>query len=164
MFDVISSAKNTQWLSFPNLCTKYTYSHVANEAVDFQLIPDRNCFAEFNKKSGFELIRTVSKNNVDSIQRIKKRLIDDLSCGAVSKAFGSELAIGMTTGLIQIFSIAKGEFLPLKIKPNKLRNSVIGLDYSNDDEYLAAVYEGADICLFGMKTGVKTDSFTCDGA
>lgn len=164
MFDVISSAKNTQWFSFPSLCTKYTYSHVANETVDFQTIPGRNAFTEFNKKSGFELLRTVSKDYVESIQRIKKRQIEDLSCGAVSKLYGSELAIGMSTGLIRIFSIEKAEFIPAKFKPDKHGNSVVGLDYSNDDAYMAAVYESSDICLFGMKTGVKTNSFLLDGS
>lgn len=164
MFDVISSAKNTQWFSFPSLCTKYTYSHVANEAVDFQTLQGRNCFAEFNKKSGFELLRTVSKDYVESIQRIKKRQIEDLSCGAVSKLYGSELAIGMSTGIVRIFSIEKGDYIPTKFKADKHGNGVVGLDYSNDDEYLATVYESSDICLFGMKTGVKTNSFALDGS
>lgn len=163
MLDVISAAKNTQWLSFPTLCSKYIHSHVANEAVDLQIVPGKNYFAEFNKKFGFEVLRTTSKDNVDIIQRAKKRQFDDLSCGAISKLCGSEIAIGMTTGFIRIFSTQTGDYMPFKFKPDRIGNSVIGLDYSNNDEYLAAVYDSSDVNLFGMKTSIKTDTFRFDG-
>lgn len=163
MFDVISTAKNTQWNSFPTLCSKYSYSHVANEAVDFQVIPGKNCFVEFNKKFGFELLRTVNKDNKELIQRIKKRQVDDLSCGAISKVNGGEIALGTTTGFVRLFSVQSGDFVPVKFKPDRIGNSVIGLDYSNTDEYLAAVYDSSDINLFGLKTGIKTDTFRFDG-
>lgn len=163
MFDVISTAKNTQWLSFPTLCSKYTHSHVANEAVDLQVVPGKNYFAEFNRKFGFEVLRTTNKDNKDIIQRAKKRQFEDLSCGAISKLCGSEIAIGMTTGFIRIFSTQASDFMPFKFKPDRIGNSVICLDYSNTDEYLAAVYDSSDINLFGLKTSVKTDTFRFDG-
>lgn len=163
MFDVISAAKNTQWLSFPRSCTKYSYSHVANEDIDFQVVPGKNYFAEFNKKSGFELLRTTNKDGKDIIQRAKKRELDDLSCGAISKLYGSEIAIGLTTGFIRIFSTQTGDYMPYKFKPDRIGNSVVCLDYSNNDEYLAAVYDSYDINLFGMKTKIKTDTFRFDG-
>lgn len=163
MFDVISTAKNTQWNSFPTLCSKYSYTHVANEAVDFQVVPGKKCFVEFNKKFGFELLRTVNKNSKELIQRIKKRQVDDLSCGAISKVSGGEIALGTTTGFVRLFSVESGDYVPVKFKPDRIGNSVIGLDYSNTDEYLAAVYDNSDINLFGLKTGIKTDTFRFDG-
>lgn len=163
MFDVISTAKNTQWSSFPTLCSKYTHSHVANETVDFQVIPGKNCFVEFNKKFGFELMRTINKDNKEVIQRIKKRQVDDISCGSISKTSGSEIAIGMTTGFIRLYNVQNGEYIPFKFKPDRIGNSVVGMDYSNTDEYLAAVYDSADINLYGLKTGIKTDTFRFDG-
>lgn len=163
MLDVISTSKNTQWSSFPTLCTQQSYSHVANDAVDFQVIPGKNCFAEFNKKFGFELLRTVNKDGKQLIQRIKKRKVDDLSSGAISKVLGNEIAIGLTTGYVRFFGVETADFLPYKFKPDRIGNSVIGLDYSRTDEYLAAVYESADVNLFGLKTGIKIDTFRLDG-
>ncbi|XP_031619153.1 uncharacterized protein LOC116338185 isoform X2 [Contarinia nasturtii] len=163
MFDVIATAKNTQWLSFPTLNSTYSYSHVANDAVDFQVIPSKNCFVEFNKKFGFELLRTINIDGKDAIQRIKKRKVDDVSCGAIAKVNGEEIALGMTTGFIRLFNVTSGEFLPHKFKPDRVGNSVIGLDYSNTDEYLAAVYDSADINLYGLKTGIRTDTFKLSG-
>lgn len=163
MFDIISTAKCTQWNSFPTLRSMHTYSHVSNETVDFQVIPGKNCFVEFNKKFGFELLRTVNKDNKDIIQRIKKRQVDDLSCGAISKVSGGQIALGMTTGFIRMFNVQTGDFVPIKFKPDRIGNSVMGLDYSNTDEYLAAVYENYDINLFGLKTGIRTDTFRFEG-
>ncbi|XP_055309268.1 uncharacterized protein LOC129573096 [Sitodiplosis mosellana] len=162
MFDVISTAKNTQWITFPTLGSKYTHSHVANEAVDFQVIPGKNCFVEFNKKFGFELLRTRDKDNKEVIQRIKKRQVDDISCGAIASS-GGQIGIGMTTGFIRLFNVQSGEYVPIKFKPDRMGNSVVGLDYSSTDEYLAAVYDSADVNLFGLKTGIKTDTFRLAG-
>lgn len=164
MVEVIASGKHTQWLSFPNLHTKCEYSHILNEPLDFQLMAGRNCFLEVNKKSGFELMRTVNKNGKDLIQRMIKRELSDLQSGAPSKMFGSEIALGLTTGFIRIFSINHSEFMPIKLKPDRIGNSVICMDYSNCDEHLAALYESGDICLYGLKTAVKTDAFKFDGA
>lgn len=164
MFDVISSAKNTQWSLFPTLCSKYTLSHVANASVDFEVIPDKNCFVGFNKKFGFELMRTrvCPEDNKEVIQRIKKRQIDDISCGAITSS-GEQIAVGMTTGIIRLFSVQTAKPDSLKFKPDRIGNSVVGVDYSSTDEYLAAVYDSADINLFGLKTGIKTDTFKLDG-
>lgn len=164
MVDVISSGKNTQWHSFPSLHTKCTYSHIGNEPVDFQVVPGRNCFLEINKKAGFELLRTLQKNNEEKIQRLKKHQLDDLNCGAVSKGFGCELALGMTTGFIRIFDVQTSQYTRRKLKPDKIGNSVVYLDYSNCDQYLAALYDSGDINLYGLKTGVKTDVLRFDGA
>lgn len=119
MLDVITSGKNTQWHTFPNLHTKCTYSHIANEPVDFQVVPGHNCFLEINRKSGFELLRARNKDGTDLFQRIKKRQLDDLYCGATSKIYGSQLALGMSTGFIRIFDVQSGDFRPNKIKPGK---------------------------------------------
>lgn len=164
MVEIVSSGKNTQWHTFPNIQTKCTYPHVANEPIDFQLVAGRNCFLEVNKKSGFELLRTMSKNGTDSIQRVKKRALSDLQCGAPGKMFGSEIALGLSSGYIRIFSLEHNEYIPLKLKPDKIGNSVVCLDYSNCEEYLAALYDSGDINLFGLKTSVKTDVFQFDGA
>lgn len=162
MFDVISSSKNTQWHSFPNLMTKYNYSHISNEPVDFQLITNRNYFLEVNKKSGFELLRTQSKNNVDIIQRVKKRQMDDLRYAAVSKMYGSEIALGLSNGMIRLFNLEQGDFMPLKLKPNKIGDPVVCLDYSNCDEYLAALFDSRVINIYGLKTNIKTDDLQID--
>lgn len=163
MFDVISAAKDTQWLTFPSLSTKYKHPHVANEEIDFQVVPGKNYYVEFNKKFGFELLRTVNKDGKDMIQRAKKRQFDDLSCGAISKLCGSEIAIGQTTGFIRIFSTQTGDYMPYKFTPDRIGNSVVCLDYSSNDEYLAAVYDSYDINLFSMETNLKTDTFRFDG-
>lgn len=164
MFDIISSGKNTQWHSFPILHTKSSYSHIANESIDFQLVAGRNCFLEVNKKSGFELLRTINKNGTDSIQRMLKRNMSDLQCGAPSKMYGNEVALGLSTGFIRIYSLDHNELMPIKLKPDKVGNSVACLDYSNCDEHLAALYDSGDICLYGLKTSVKTDVYHFDGA
>lgn len=163
MFDVIATAKNTQWLSYPGLFSNYTYSHVENDAVDFQVIPGKNIFVGFNKKFGFELLRTVNHDGKDIIQRIKKRKLDDVSCGAITKTNGDEIALGMTTGFIRMFSVTSGEMAPHKFKPDRIGNSVVSLDYSNTGEYLAAVYDSTDIGLYGLKTGVRTNTFKLSG-
>ncbi|XP_031619157.1 uncharacterized protein LOC116338189 [Contarinia nasturtii] len=163
MFDVIATAKKTQWLSFPTLSSKYTHPHVGDETVDFQVIPGKNCFVEFNKKFGFELLRTINSDGKEQIQRIKKRRVDDISCGAIAKVNGEEIALGMTTGIIRFFHVRSGEYMPIKFQPDRLGNSVVGLDYSNTNEYLAAVYDSADINLFALKTGMKTDTFKFSG-
>ena len=108
-------------------------------------------------------MRTINKDNKEIIQRIKKRQVDDISCGAISKVGGAEIAIGKTTGFIRLFNVQSGDYLPVKFKPDRVGNSVIGLDYSNTDEYLAAVYDSADVNLYGLKTGIKTDTFKLDG-
>lgn len=121
MTEIISSGKNTQWHTFPNLYTKYTYSHISNEAVDFQVIPGKNGFLEINKKFGFELLRTQHKNGIDLIQRVKKRQMDDLYCGATSKIHGDELALGLSTGFIKIFDCQSGDFIPnRRLKPGMI--------------------------------------------
>lgn len=162
MFDVISTADTTEWHSFPDLNTKCSYSHVANGTVDFQVIPNRNYFALFNRKFGLEFLRTVIKDATNDIQRIKKRQINDLVCGAISKIHGSELALGMSSGVIRLFSIKSGQYTPFKYRPDIIGNSVITLDYSNNDEYLAAAYESGDINLYALKAGLKTNIFHCD--
>lgn len=162
MFDVISSAKNTQWSTFPTLWSKSTYSHVANEAVDFQVIPGKNCFAQFNKKFGFELLRTHNNDNKELIQRIKKRHVNEITCGAIAKLCGSEISIGLSTGFVKIFSLEKNDYMPFSFRPDRLGNSVVGLDYSSSDEHLAAIYDSSDINIFGLKTGVKTNTFRFD--
>lgn len=164
MVDIISTSKNTQWHTYPNLQTKCTYSHIANEPIDFQVLNGRNCFLQVNKKSGFELLRTKSKNGIDTIQRVKKRKMDDLQCAAPSKMYGSEFALGFSTGFIRFFSLQFNKFIPMEFQPDKIGNSVVCLDYSNCDEHLAALYESGDICLYGMKTSVKTGVFRMDGA
>lgn len=163
MFDVIVTAKNTQWLTFPNLNSKYTYPHVNDESVDFQVIPSKNCFVEFNKKFGFELLRTTSGSGKELIQRVKKRRVEDISCGAIAKVNGKEIAVGLTTGVIRLFDVRSCEYMPIKFQPDRLGNSVIALDYSNTDEYLAAVYDSSDINLFDLKTGMKYDTFQSSG-
>lgn len=163
MFEIISSAENTQWHTFPEFSTKYSYSHVANEKVDFELVSDRNYFLEINKKCGFELLRTCKKNHVEIIQRVKKRQLDDLQCATVSRVYGSEVALGLSTGFVRLFSLKSGNFLPIKLKPNEIGNSVSALSFSCLDEHLAILYESGDISIFGMKTSVKTDTFRFDG-
>lgn len=163
MLEVISAAENTQWHSFPNFATKYTYSHVANEKVDFELVPNRNYFVGINKKCGFEMLRTCRKNHVESIQRVKKRQLDDLQCGAILPGDGTELALGFSTGIVRLFNLHAGNFLPFKFKPNEIGNSVAGLSYNCADEHLAALYENGEITVFGKKTSVKTDTFKLDG-
>lgn len=164
MVEIVSSGKNTQWHTFPNLRTKCTYSHIADEPIDFQLVGGRNCFLEVNKKSGFELLRTMSRNGNDLIQRVKKRQMCDLQCGAPSKMFGSEIALGLSTGFIRIYSLEHNEFMPIKLKPDKVGNSVQCMDYTSCDEHLVALYDSGDVCLYGLKTCVKTDVFQFDGA
>lgn len=163
MYDVISTAKNTQWLSFPTLNPKCQYSHVANETVDFQVFPGTNGFVEFNKSFGFELLRAISKDNKDVIQRVKKRQFSDLSCGCISKLCGSEIAIGTTTGTIRIFSVKTGDYMPIKFKPDRIGNSVVSLDYSKTGEFLAAAYDSADINLFSLKSNTKVDTYRFNG-
>lgn len=164
MFDVISTSKNTQWLTFPSLNSKCTsYSHVGNESVDFQVIPGQSGFAEFNKSFGFELLRAINKDNKDVIQRVKKRQFTDLSCGAISKLCGSEIAIGTITGNIRIFSVQNGDYMPIKFKPDRIGNSVVDLDYSKTDAFLAATYDSNDINVFNMKSSAKESTFRLSG-
>lgn len=119
MLEVLSSGKNTQWHSFPIFQTKCSYSHIANEPADFQVFPGHNCFLEINKKSGFELLRTYNKNGTDIIQRVKKRQMDDLYCGATTKTNGTEVALGLSTGFIRMFNVNSGDFLSSKLRPGK---------------------------------------------
>lgn len=164
MLDIISTEYSTEWLSFPSLTRKCFYPSTFNQVVDFQVIPhNRNVFAVFNKKSSFELLRAVNKAESHKIQRLMKGQVDDLSCGAVSKLYGSELAIGTSTGFIKIFSVESNQFLPFKFRPDQIGNSVIGLDYSCNDEHLAAAYDSGDVGLFNMNGGVKTNVFNCNG-
>lgn len=163
MFDVISTSKSTQWLSFPSLNSKCTYSHVANEAVDFRVVPDKNGFVEFNKSFGFELLRAINKDNKDVIQRVKKRQFTDLSCGAISKLCGSEIALGTIAGNIRIFSVQNGDYMPIKFKPDRIGNSVVDLDYSKTDEFLAAAYDNSDINVFSLKSNAKVNTFRFSG-
>lgn len=108
-------------------------------------------------------MRTINKDNKEIVQRIKKRKVDDISCGAIAKVGGAEIAIGKTTGFIRLYSLHTNDYVPIKFKPDRVGNSVNGLDYSNTDEYLAAVYDSGDINLYGLKTGIKTDTFKLDG-
>lgn len=163
MFDVISSAHSTEWLSFPSLTPKCSYPNVNNQIVDFQVIPNKNCFALFNRKSNFELMRAVSRTESHKLQRIKKGKTDDLSCGAIAKLYGSELALGMDTGFVRLFSVQSGQFMPFKFRPDQIGNSVIAMDYSSNDEHLAVAYDSGDIGLFNLKGGVKTNVFNCSG-
>lgn len=164
MLDIVSTEYNTEWLSFPSLTRKRLYPNSINQIVDFQVIPNkRNVFAVFNKKCSFELLRAASNAESHKLQRIKKGRVDDLSCGAVSKMYGSELAIGMSTGFIKIFSVESGQFMPFRFRPDQIGNAVIGLDYSSNDEHLAAAYDSGDVGLFNLKAGVKTNVFNCNG-
>lgn len=116
--EIISSGRNTQLQQFPNLETKYTHSHNANDTEDFQFFSTKNAFVSFNRKSSsFELLRTSNKNDTDIIQRMKKRQVDDLSCGACSGIEKGEVAIGLTTGYIRFFDIESAEFIATKFKP-----------------------------------------------
>lgn len=45
---------------------------------------------------------------------------------------------------------------------DKIGSSVLGLDYSCCDEYLASLYDTGEINLYGLKTGVKMDRFQLD--
>lgn len=163
MVDIISSAKSTKLHTYPFVSTKHTYSHIANEPCDFQIYPNRNCILQINKKFGFELLHTINKNGVDIVQRIKKAKLDNLQCGAVPKSDSDEIAVGTTTGFVRIFDVQAGDFTPIKFKPDRVGNNVVALDYSNCDGHLAALYDSSDINLYGMKTGIKTDTFRCDG-
>lgn len=164
MFDLISTAHSTEWLSFPNLSIKYSYPNPNNQIVDCQVIPNRNCFALFNRTSNFELLRTVIQPDRNQIQRIKKGKADELSCGALSKLYGSELALGMNTGFVRLFSVQAGQFMPFKFRPNQTGNAVIGMDYSGNDEHLAVAYNVGDVSLFNLKAGVKTSVFNTAGS
>lgn len=115
-YEIVSSGKNTQWHCFPKFHTKCTYSHIANELVDFQIISTTNTFLEINKKHGFELLRTYNVENADILQRVKKCQLDDISAGGACKTSVGEVALGFTTGFVRIFDIAKGKFTS-KLQP-----------------------------------------------
>lgn len=116
MYEIVSSGRNTQWHCFPNFQTKCSYSHIANEPVDFQTISTTNTFLEINKKHGFELLRTYNKDGTDIIQRVKKCQLDDISYGAACKTGVGEVALGFTTGFVRIFDMTKSKFTS-KLQP-----------------------------------------------
>lgn len=119
--EIISSGRNTQLQQFPNLETKFTHSHNANDTEDFQFFSTKNAFVSFNRKSSiFELLRTCNKNDSDIIQRLKKRRIDDLNCGACSGIEKGEVALGLNTGFIRFFGIESGEFTSTRFRPGIL--------------------------------------------
>lgn len=115
--EILSSSKNTQIHGFPDLETKYTYSHSSDETQDFQFVPANRLFVTINKTSGFELLRSVVQNGVPIIQRIKKRKIDDLVCAATSSFAKADVALGLATGYIKFFNIKTAELLPIKFRP-----------------------------------------------
>lgn len=119
MFDVISSGKNTKWLEFPTLNTNSTYAHTLNEEIDFQVQPRQNIVVGFNKSYGFELLQTGSLTDRKIIKPIKKQPVENLSCGAVSKTTGNELAIGLKNGDIRVFDIRSNDFTSAKLKADK---------------------------------------------
>lgn len=191
MFDVISSAKSTRWLSFPTLDIHSTHPHAFKQDVDFQLTPEQNMFVQFNKSYGVEILQTGIANGKRIVASIKKFEVEDLSSGAVSKVTGNSLAIGMRNGVIRFFDRAANEFTPVKFKPDKISKyllhlysmqtrwylncslikrgyfltsdqSVSALEFSCCDGYLAAVYDNSDINLYGLRTGIKTDTFRLD--
>lgn len=124
MLEIISTGKNTQWHSFPNFHTKYSYSHINNEPVDFQVLPGKNIFLEINKKYGFELMRTYNKDGNDILQRVKKCQLDDLICGATTKTNTSEVALGLSTGFIRMFNISTSKFISSKLSPGNFYLSI----------------------------------------
>ena len=120
MLEIISSGTTTKLHAFPELKTKYTYGHVENQTEDFQVFKgNKNLFLSVNKKSGFELVRSYHKNGVPSIDRVKKRIIDDLSCGAASSIEHGEIALGTNKGEIKFFNILTANYLPVEFKPGK---------------------------------------------
>lgn len=184
MVDIISAAKDFKWLTFPTLNTHSTYTHALNQEVDFQVILEENSFVGFNKGYGIEILRTGIANGNELVKSISKHPTEGISCGAVSKVSAGELAVGMKNGFIRLFSASSNAFTGIQFKPDKPSeynfddislnycnlkkmffsdNSVTSLDYSCCNGYLAAVYDNADVSVFGLKTGIKTDTVRLDG-
>lgn len=162
MLELISSGKNTQWHTFSSLQTKCSYAHIGNETQDFQFINGRNLFLTINK-TGFELIAPLHKNDAaDSFCRVKKRLYDNLLCGASTHVNKEEIAFGCSTGHINFFNIRTGEFAAERFIPEKYNVQVIDIAYNSTDEVLASLYSNGDINLYGMNTNVKMDTLKLD--
>lgn len=119
MVDTISTAKDLKWLTFPTLKSLSTYAHALNQEVDFQVIPGQNSFVGFNKSYGIELLRTGIANGQRIVKPILKHPIEGVSCGAVSKVSGSDLAVGMKNGFIRLFNTSSNEFTGVQFKPDK---------------------------------------------
>lgn len=119
MLQIISSGKNTQLQNYPQLDTVFSYAHAADGIADFTFFPDQNVFVSINSKSGYELLRTSYQNDVNTIQRIKKRLMNDLVCGATSDYGKGEIALGFNTGQIKFFNIRTNEYSSVKFKAGK---------------------------------------------
>lgn len=119
MFDVISAGRNTKWLAFPTLSSHSTYSHTLNQEVDFQVVPRQNVFVGFNKSYGFELLQTGIVAGQKIVKPIKKQPIAELSCGAVSKTTGNELALGVKNGDVRVFDIRSNDFTAVKLRADR---------------------------------------------
>lgn len=119
MVDIISAAKDLKWLTFPTLNRLFTYAHALNQEVDFQVIPEQNSFVGFNKSYGIEILRTGIANGKEIVKPILKHPTEGVSCGAVSKVNGSDLAVGMTNGFIRFFNTSSKEFTAVQFRPDK---------------------------------------------
>lgn len=118
MLELISSGRNTKLHTFPTLATQFTYPHHEDESQSLSVFPGKKLFLTVNRSNGFELLRTTEKNGSGIIQRLKKRQMNDVECGACSNST-KEVALGLATGFIRFFSVKTAEMSSVKFRPGK---------------------------------------------
>lgn len=123
MLHLISVGRDTQLHSFPDLATLHAYPHPNDTRQDMHHAPDANLFVMCNPKANsIELLRrTVKVGTGDVVQRVRKVLLDDVSCVSCSWGRCQEVAIGLNSGLVQFFNIKRAELTAVKFRPGRCR-------------------------------------------
>lgn len=126
MLHLISAGKNTQLHSFPDLATLHTYPHPNDVRQNLHHAPDANLFVMCNPEAAtVELMRrTVRVGTGDALQRVRKVLLNDVSCAACSWGRCAELAVGLNSGMVQFFDIKRAELTAVKFRPGGFRCGV----------------------------------------
>ncbi|XP_017116900.1 uncharacterized protein LOC108138880 [Drosophila elegans] len=159
---VISTSKKTVLSDFADLETKSEYVHKSGELVDFQFNGQRRVFVEVDKMAGLAVMRIKEKEaKAPEIQRVRKLTIDNAYCVACAKQSLEEIAVGQS-GCVKLYNFRTAQLIH-RFPADPQRSTVLYMDYNNRDDCIAAVREGGDICILGIKTKQKTNTFTIDG-
>nr|XP_029729417.1 protein NEDD1 [Aedes albopictus] len=166
MYEILSCAKNTQLHSFPSLDVLGVGTHAndgkdSNESV-CQFFPRTKLFLRTNRNWGVELLRIKDINGMPTMAHVQKRTIDNLYCVACPKTAIEEVAVGMTSGSIRLMNLKNTTAGLKRLDTDRLTNGVICMDYSANDDFLAAVYENGTVNLYGTKTNSRVGSMAFD--
>ncbi|GAB0095559.1 hypothetical protein DMENIID0001_109550 [Sergentomyia squamirostris] len=161
--ELISCGKSICLHHFPSLETLSSHGQESRACYDFQFFRKSNFFIASNLQSGaleyFSL--KLPHDGIENVTLLKRIHMENLSCIACPKNNLEYIATGFSTGQINLMNYKTKE-ISYRFNPGTISNSIVSMDFSCTDDYLASALETGDVKVYGMKSFIEVDSFNID--